>query len=744
MSAGAGAGGRPRLNPFAFPSDTAFRFGLLIAAVLGANLYVWQWIGNTTKSSDDLAAVLACTRLSGSATSAEEFIAASDAFTACFNDFYRYQVWWMLGGTALLLLVAAALVLVAPLWIVRRRSLQPLTAADAPAVVAAVEQLAAEQGLEPPRLWWNPLDGSASGLAFGHPGRYSVAVGAGLVVKQVTDPPAFAAVLRHELAHIRNRDVGITYFALAIWYAFLLVAVLPFGITLVGQPEDTVGSVTWRLLALAALVYLTRNAVLRSREVYADLRASIADGPTGALRRVVGALPRPDGGRIARLRGVHPDPEQRLAALADTRPLFPLSAAVAFAAGLTATIAFDSVVTLLVTFIDDPIDLRFVAALVFVPLAVGIVGVAVWREAFAAHADGRRPAAPWVDGLALAAGFALGPELALERIVTTEGTLLRDLFAGDGIVWAASLVVGFVLLVAWIRTSASWWLRALGGQRPLAAQIVGLVVAGAALTSFTAVFSAARELRESLAFSRAGSALQHAQVDSQVWTVPRRVWQFVMDGELLVIVHKPYFVPVLAALVLFPFAAALVRRRTEEAPWAFLDPGGRLETPPLTLRPLLPLAIGVAFGLLALAVLATARLGVHYGASAETRATDAAILSFYVATVAIALAVQLLAGAAGAVRGGLVGALGAAFVAGSFGWLGVVGGPFVGGCVEPLSLNPGPCAWTVPAAFSWDVFKQVVGQGAIVGLAGGAVTIGVQWLRRRSTADEPRAAGVSA
>jgi hypothetical protein len=203
-------------------------------------------------------------------------------------------------------------------------------------------------------------------------------------------------------------------------------------------------------------------------------------------------------------------------------------------------------------------------------------------------------------------------------------------------------------------------------------------------------------------------------------------------------------VPVLAALVLFPFAAALVRRRTEEAPWAFLDPGGRLETPPLTLRPLLPLAIGVAFGLLALAVLATARLGVHYGASAETRATDAAILSFYVATVAIALAVQLLAGAAGAVRGGLVGALGAAFVAGSFGWLGVVGGPFVGGCVEPLSLTPGPCAWTVPAAFSWDVFKQVVGQGAIVGLAGGAVTIGVQWLRRRSTADEPRAAGVSA
>ena len=45
MSAGTAAPERrPRLNPFAFPSDTAFRFGLLITAVVGANLYVWEWI----------------------------------------------------------------------------------------------------------------------------------------------------------------------------------------------------------------------------------------------------------------------------------------------------------------------------------------------------------------------------------------------------------------------------------------------------------------------------------------------------------------------------------------------------------------------------------------------------------------------------------------------------------------------------------------------------------------------------
>ena len=62
MSAGAAAPEhRPRLNPFAFPSDTAFRFGLLVAAVIGANLYVWQWIASTSRSAEEHSSgTLAC------------------------------------------------------------------------------------------------------------------------------------------------------------------------------------------------------------------------------------------------------------------------------------------------------------------------------------------------------------------------------------------------------------------------------------------------------------------------------------------------------------------------------------------------------------------------------------------------------------------------------------------------------------------------------------------------------------
>ena len=721
---------RPRLNPFAFPSDTAFRFGLLVVAVLGANLYVWQWISTVNRDfSSDREAALAC--LGQTANGA-------DAFSACVAGLYRYQVAWMLLGTLGLLVVAAALLGLTPWWIERRRKLRPLTEADAPAVVAAVRELAAEQGIDPPRLRWNPLDSSSGGLAYGHPGRYSVAISGGLVVKQIADPPAFRAVVRHELAHIKNRDVGITYSTVSIWFAFLAVAIVPFTLTLFDEADTTVWSLVWRLGVLAALVYLTRNAVLRSREVYADLRASVHDGEQGGLRRVLEGLSKPAPGILARLRRVHPDPERRLAAIEDTRPLFPLGAIVAFTAGLSATIAYESIVSLFSSYFSDPIDLRFAAALAFAPLVIGIVGVGIWREAFAAHADGREPAPPWVDGLALAAGLMLGPELALERAVTADDSLVRDLFSFDGLVWAVALIGGILVLVAWIRASASAWLRALGGRRSYTAATTGLLAATGALTAFIGAFYALRGTREVLAVSRAAAEQEYRAVDAQAWAVPLRVWQFVMDGQLLVIVQKPYVVPILAVLCLYPLLTLLVRNRPDSAPWAFLDPGGVLRTPKPALRPLEPLAIGCIAGVACLAVLALLRLGVHYGASAATRDTDAAVLSFYVTTVAVALLAQLAAGTITAWRQGLIGALGAAFVAGAFGWLGVVGGPAVGGCIDPLSLNPGPCAWTVPAAFSWDVFKQVVAEGAFVGLIGAVAAIAVHDLlaRRRRHADE--------
>jgi len=150
----------------------------------------------------------------------------------------------------------------------------------------------------------------------------------------------------HELAHLRNRDVDTTYFTVVLWYAFLLVAVLPFVPTLFDESGGTIGSLAWRLGALTALVYLTRSAVLRSREVYADVRASVSESPPGGLRRVLASL----GGKRRRLRpGVlrlHPDPAVRARALDDTDGLFTIGLLEAFGTGIAATIAYQEVVTL--------------------------------------------------------------------------------------------------------------------------------------------------------------------------------------------------------------------------------------------------------------------------------------------------------------------------------------------------------------------------------------------------------------
>ena len=403
--------------------------------------------------------------------------------------------------------------------------------------------------------------------------------------------------------------------------------------------------------------------------------------------------------------------------------------------------------TLLSTFVDRSFDLRFLAGLVFVPLAAGVVGVAIWREAFAAHADGREPASPWVDAVALAAGFVIGPELALDRIATPVGERIDSAGARQlgRAALGGALVAGLVL---------SWWpgsgrvhpggyaLSGAAGRSSLRPQDCSSP-ARAFSTVFTADPHNRCEFSPSLAFSRDASLRRAPLVDAPGLGRSERAWQFVMDGELMVIAHKPYLVPVLALLILFPFAAAFARRGPLEAPWAFLDPGGRLRTPALTLRPLLPLALGALAGLAFLVLAALIRLYMHYGVSAETRAMDATLLSFFVTMVTIAILVQLVAGAAGAWHGGLVGALGASFVAGCFGWLGIVGGPTAGGCVTPLSLNPGPCAWTIESTFSWHVFQQLIAQGAIASLAGGLVVVGVRALLHRRSPAELRPAQIA-
>ena len=745
---------RPRLNPFAFPSDTTFRFVLLVLAVLGATLYVWQWIYaavvvDTQRFADQAAAC----RALGPPDNAtlDQYLALDGSMSECVRDSNRPMAWWMLGGAGFVVALAVALTLARPWWHARRRRLVTLAPEDAPAVHAEVQRLADEAGLsEQPALVWNPLDSSAGGLAYGHTGRYTVALTGGLVVRQATDPEAFRAVVRHELAHIRNRDVDLTYATVSLWHAFLVGAVAPFVLTLLDEGSDTVVRVTWRLLALAALVYLTRNAVLRSREVYADVRASVGADAGAAIRRVLAALPVPRGPAWRRWLRVHPSPADRLAMVDDTEPLFRIGLLTAFGAGVAATTSYESVVEVVSTFVTDPLDMRFIAALAFAPAVVGVVGVGVWRSTFASLAAGRRPAPTWPLGLALAGGFLVGPELALEGTVATgDDALLTSVLHGEGWLWLIGLVGALTLLLAWIGACATTWQKALGGRRWRAVTWVVLLASAGVLTVVMGVFYVTRDLRPVLAVTKAVASVEHATISQLVWALPEPVYHLVTNGLVVWTALRPELLPVLLVLVLLPFAAALVHRRRDSSggAWAFLDPGGRLAVPQLVLRPLRPIVVGLLGGAVAIVGLAVLRLGIHAGISETTRPQVAFLFAFLAWQLALAFAVQA-ATAAVAVAASIhdsrvLDGLLAALVAGSVAWFGIIAGPSAGGCLDPLSVNPGPCSWSVEGSFAWDLYRRVVEQGAVAALAAALLTTGVLALwRRLRPADELQPAGV--
>jgi heat shock protein HtpX len=119
---------------------------------------------------------------------------------------------WLLGGYRLLsifvfcgVLLAAALYWYADRVAVGLVRARELLIGEAPGFHSAVERLAALAGVVKPRLYLIE-DGLPRALAAGRgPGGSAIAVSAGLL--SAASPAELEAVLAHELAHIRHRDV---------------------------------------------------------------------------------------------------------------------------------------------------------------------------------------------------------------------------------------------------------------------------------------------------------------------------------------------------------------------------------------------------------------------------------------------------------------------------------------------------------------------------------------------------------
>lgn len=334
-------GQSPRLNPFAFPSETNQRFILFaIAAVM--------WVLNWARLTGELLM---------------ELISTGDMAI-------DYRVWQAALPSAVIL-AAIGLYLVHPTRIVRQQKLEPFDPAQDAKLQSEVELMGTVAGIaKQPHVMIRGVP-RVDGQAFGLPGNYVIRLDQGLRLLVRKAPALFRARYLHELAHIANRDIGRSYFSHALWSATLWLAIIPYLamaiITLIGSrlgvivDTGTLNADFYRLLTvslptvlfLAAqfgtgvlIAYSIRASLLRSREYAADWRVALwgaAEPLAGILgRSAAGSSTAPSGRRerLTRWVRLHPSPQDRLHALQNPDQQFQLRLEIPFFVGwLTTTIA---------------------------------------------------------------------------------------------------------------------------------------------------------------------------------------------------------------------------------------------------------------------------------------------------------------------------------------------------------------------------------------------------------------------
>jgi len=454
-----------RPDPFFLPSDTPFRFALLIVAVLASSLFAHQMLFLVFRRDEFLSVTRRCHAALTGATPDDDLqvrAAAARAATLCRAGLERSEARWMLLGVACLAATTLALLWILPWARMHRGRFEFLDAEASPELANELASLSSRAGVRSVSFLLAPFDARTSAVTFGRAGARRVVLRGGLVTTLVTNPPAFRAVVLHELAHIRNRDVDQTYVALCVSVAFVLAAVLPFAVVLRGSMP--LFSITWRLGALALLVYFLLLALLRSRELYADARAAqwgagaalgeaLAHGSGGSRRRLV-----PLGILGAR----HPAAGARIRSLEDPRRLFALTAIDGVAAGVVATLAVPQVTFLVGLMTASSLGSGAWAAVPFAPLVAGVLVVGLWRQRYADAVMGRR-SPPWPLGVGLAVGLALGPSLSMNEAYLPLRPQDALQIAAWHCAWAGLLVVIVAPLASWVAEGASTTFTADGG-----------------------------------------------------------------------------------------------------------------------------------------------------------------------------------------------------------------------------------------------------------------------------------------
>ncbi|MGQ0778781.1 MAG: M48 family metalloprotease [Pseudonocardiales bacterium] len=459
-----GAALRP--NPFAVPSGTLVRFLLLIAVASAAAL---SGLSQTAAvllgvRPADVIAYQVCVQEKKGAEFTDSLPGANlgiETIADCHDPRNDIGVWPNVLALAFFWLVVLALYWVLPRWRIWRRRLRPLDPAGLPELAAYLNGLQQEAGVrEPVSYLLAPLNSKVAGLAFGHVGRRHVMLSGGLVALFNRDRAAFRTVVLHELAHIRNRDLDITFITIIVWRVVMVLLVrelLGAGLNIAtgvfpGYGIASTAVSTWQIILLAVVVPLARNAVLRSRELYADARTAQWDNSSQNLQHLFDTYSRrehPGGGALR----VHPPLTKRRAALDDPRGFFALEFWEMLGVGLMVTLA----ASLTAEFLAHPDTLLPgpAAALLTAPLFAAGVGLSVWREVIRASVTGTATELTRT-GPGLAIGLALGALITPTDAFNLYGTGVSPL--GIMIPWLVFTYLSGLGIVHWIALVARCWL----------------------------------------------------------------------------------------------------------------------------------------------------------------------------------------------------------------------------------------------------------------------------------------------
>ncbi|HEY4189361.1 MAG TPA: M48 family metalloprotease [Candidatus Limnocylindrales bacterium] len=727
-----------RLNPFAFPSDTTFRFLLLIAAIVGVSLLAFDWLyGQFADLRSEALALLACSTGLQPDPSRLPTDAQLAAFRSCLAAVNGTRLDAVLFGVVVLVIGGGVAYAIA-VYLLRRRY-RPLERSDAPELAAQIDELAGEMGVTPtPGLRWQPLDRRALGLAFGPPGRRELALTGGLVPLTVRDPAAFRAIVLHELAHLRNGDVDLSYYAIGIFRAVLVLAIAPFALallrTVVSDP-GTVFSFVWRFTALLPLVYVIRSSILRAREHDADLRASTLEPE---IRRVLAAARDHTPSKVRRLIAWHPSAARRVAVIDDPSPLLHLGILDAFGVGLVGSLAYEEVATLVGYFGFESFATRGLSGLAFGPLVGIIVALGTWRQTFAYLATGRGPVRVVPLALALVAGLFVGQRLSLLTAIADNAVILRP-DPGLFHVWLALIITaGALLFVAWLVASSRIWLPVATLLRSPARASVPVALGAAALVTIAiGLFEIVVASREAVEIAVTTPSELYAAIRLVIPDVgPEALFRLVMSAEVRIIIDEPLVIAFFLLLVLVPWAAAPFYARIPARPaatWGSLDPGGdppRIDRPELHAIRAVGAGVAVAVAIAVVVVIVHAALVARFDAA--TRDTDEFLVAFAFWLICVTLGGQVIAGAAAgawAPRFGTLHGVLAGLVAGLAGTLVVGVSRAATGCVQALAVVEGrPCGRPPTIEYLSAYISPVLTIGIVGAGIGAAVAAGIRWL----------------